>query len=105
MFFFSLMFSHIYLHSNVNKRNLVRLMKEKHSDKLLHFKCVISGCNSKFIRRSYLTKHLKLVNKLDNQTAEQLAMNVVLEGEDTVMRAPLSESCVYKDTHPYEDDQ
>ena len=44
----------------------------------------------------------------DNQTAKQLAVDVVLDVEDPAVRTPLTETCVYEnisdtDTHLYED--
>jgi len=39
-----------------NKSNLNRHIKKKHYD-ILHFNCIIKGCKSTFVRRSYLKKH------------------------------------------------
>jgi hypothetical protein len=89
-------------------RNLNRHIKEKHSPDLIHFKCVIRGCRSKFIRQSNLTKHLKLIHNLSNETVQQLFFDVVLETNNSAPRNTLHETCVYEDIfeadkHPYED--
>ena len=82
-------------------------MKEKHADGLLYFKCVVTGCKTKLIRRSYLTKHLKKIHKLDSRTVRQLVADVVLETDNSETRTPLAGNdeniSDAKDTHPYED--
>ena len=64
----------IYGSSYKYKRNLTRHIKEKHCD-VEHWNCVIGGCSAKFIRRSYLSKHLILHHSYDKVTARECAMN------------------------------
>ena len=42
-----------------NARNLKRHQKEGHSNKIKFFECLEEGFTSTFLRRSYLTSHLK----------------------------------------------
>ena len=45
--------------SYVHKRNLKRHVREKHNN-LEFWTCTESGCMTKFIRREYLSKHLRV---------------------------------------------
>ena len=56
------------------RRNLIRHMKEHHSDRE-HWICVVKTCDSTFIRRSYLAKHLVLCHGLDPVTSRECAIN------------------------------
>ena len=44
--------------SYVQKRNLKRHKDEKHNANLEYYNCIKVNCRKKFIRRSYLSKHL-----------------------------------------------
>ena len=83
-----------------NKRNLSRHVKEKHGQNRLFFKCIFNDCKSKFVRRSYVTKHLMKIHNMDKQRAKQEVQDLVLnvEVEDVVKhRTPLNEACYYSD--------
>ena len=55
-------------------RNLKRYVKEKHCESE-YWNCVINGCTSKFIRRSYLDKHLNIFHNYDRVTSRECAIN------------------------------
>ncbi|XP_053390171.1 uncharacterized protein LOC123560839 [Mercenaria mercenaria] len=55
-----------------NMRNLKRHIKEKHTA-IEFWNCTENNCSSKFIRRSYLSKHLILTHKHDAATAREKA--------------------------------
>ena len=55
-------------------RNLKRHVKEKHCQSE-YWNCVINGCTSKFIRRSYLAKHLNIFHNYDRVTSRECAIN------------------------------
>lgn len=97
-----------------NRRNLNRHVKEKHLNDVLYFKCPVSNCNAKLIRRGYLTKHLEKVHGMDKPTVKLLVSEAILTTERArQQRTPLTELCTYEeisdvepvsdDTHPCED--
>ena len=55
------------------KRNLTRHIQEKHFNNKV-WKCVSENCNAKFIRRSYLSRHLMWKHEYDPATARKLAL-------------------------------
>ena len=70
------------------KRNMKRHKNERHSD-IEHWRCVESNCSRKFIRRSYLSKHLVLNHGYTS-----------LRAKETACRAPrgnIQKSAYYED--------
>ena len=57
------------------KRNLTRHITEHHSEEREHWNCVVLDCHAKFIRRSYLSKHLIICHRYDSVTARECALN------------------------------
>ena len=57
------------------KRNLTRHITEHHSEEREHWNCVVLDCHAKFIRRSYLSKHLTICHGYDSVTARECALN------------------------------
>ena len=56
------------------KRNLTRHVSEKHSSHE-HWNCTVEECHAKFIRRSYLSKHLTICHGYDLVTARESALS------------------------------
>ena len=59
------------------KRNLVRHIKERHNIRE-YWRCTTKGCHSKFIRRSYLCKHLVFNHGMDVSSARAAALSARL---------------------------
>lgn len=71
-----------------NKRNLNRHMHEKHSGEQLHFSCPEPKCASRFIRRSFVTRHLVKYHMFDMRRAKQVVSDLVLEAESSTRHIP-----------------
>lgn len=54
------------------KRNLKRHVREKHRD-IEHWNCVEGECIAKFIRREYLSKHLRVIHGYEKMKAHEAA--------------------------------
>lgn len=54
------------------KRNLKRHVREKHRD-IEHWNCVKGECIAKFIRREYLSKHLRVIHGYEKMKAHEAA--------------------------------
>ena len=60
----------------VHKRNLQRHTDEHYSNQE-HWNCVVSTCESTFIRREYLAKHLVLFHGYDKTISRECAINAI----------------------------
>ena len=56
------------------RNNLLGHMKEKHVIDFEFWNCVVQNCESKFIRREYLFKHLEQINKFPVDDARKAAL-------------------------------
>lgn len=59
-----------------SRRSLDRHVRERHVENK-YYPCALLDCKSKFIRRSYLTTHLRKVHGFDRQEAKDLSKGVV----------------------------
>ena len=57
-----------------HKRNLKRHIKERHNDSE-HWNCIEEGCSSRFIRRSYLSKHLVWIHGYNQDDAREAVLS------------------------------
>lgn len=73
------------------KQNLKRHVTEKHVE-MRHFRCIVPLCKGKFIRRSYLTTHLRKVHKFERQAAKKYADKV-----ERVAHQPHTSESVHED--------
>ena len=62
----------------MHKRNLKRHIKEMHNDSE-HWNCVEEGCSSRFIRRSYLSKHLVWIHGYNQDDAIEAVLSAPRE--------------------------
>ena len=60
----------------VHKRNLKRPTDEHHCNQE-YWNCVVSTCESTFIKREYLAKHLVLFHGYDKTTSRECAINII----------------------------